>query len=169
MPSPNQQSRRRNILNCPLFVHFVKLPRTQYSVPKSRQILTAMRVIPTSLNVCVFIATPGGCLLTWFFASQSFKAGISNLSSTDSQPLPTFGPKALESSSIESPRRRRVRRNDNVEDTSMSESTEPSNSTSLARNAAGRQKRGRKASPQITMGESCESQCFSAAECPNLQ
>jgi hypothetical protein len=104
-------------------------------------------------------------LLTWLFASQSFKAGISNLPSTDSQSVPTYGPKALESSL---PRRRRVRRNDNVEDTSMSESTEPSNSTPLTRNAAVRQKRGRKASPQNPMGESCESQCFSAAECPNL-
>ncbi|KAF8506861.1 muts domain V-domain-containing protein [Russula emetica] len=48
MPSPNQQSPRRNIPNCPLFIHFVKPPRIQYSVPKLRQIPT-VRVIPASL------------------------------------------------------------------------------------------------------------------------
>jgi hypothetical protein len=82
------------------------------------------------------------------------------LPSADSQPLPTYGPKALETSSTETVRRRRVRRNDNVEGTSIPESTEPSTSTPLARNAAVRQKRGRKPSPPIPMGESVDDNVF---------
>ncbi len=104
---------------------------------------------------CMSFASPGGCMLTWLCASFC-TAEISNLSSTDSQPLPLYGPTAsLESCSTQRARRRHVRRNDNAEETSIPESTKPPNSTPLAPNVAVRQKRGKKA-PQTQTGESCE-------------
>jgi hypothetical protein len=114
---------------------------------------------------CVCLSLLQGCLLTWLSASRSFQAGISNLSSTHSQPLSTYGTK---SSLIKGARRTRVQRNDNAEDTSIPESTEPSNSTPLARNAAVRQKRGSKASQPIPMGEWSERRCLSAAKFPDF-
>jgi len=87
-------------------------------------------------------------------AHPLFIAGISNLSSTDSQPLPPYELITLEPSSTQPARRRRVRRKDNAEDASITESTERSNLTPVA--PVLKQKRGRKTSSPTLTGELCE-------------
>jgi hypothetical protein len=116
---------------------------------------------------CVSFATPE-CMRLSVDMVLCFAAGISNSSSSLSQPLSPsdihFGPIA----STKRARRRHARRNDDAEDTSIPESTDPSNSTPHARKAAPRQKRSRKASPPTPTGESCEWQCTPTPECLNL-
>jgi hypothetical protein len=122
---------------------------------------------------CVSLATPERFRLSVnMVVLLSFTVGISSSSSTSSQPLSLpdsrFEPIALEKSSTQAARRRRVRRKDDPEGTSTPESTDLSSATSQARNATAREKRSRKASQPPPKGESCEWRCTSAPECLNL-